>query len=120
MLLVAVTHFLMKKLDRISLTCTFSLTISRSLFLVLILLAVIPFMAFGQKGGKDPKKKSNKITICHDGKNKKIKENDLQKHLDHGDLVGPCFKKVTVCHDGKRDRFFFGGSINNQLRLLQV
>ena len=75
----------------ISLTRSFSQSIFRRFFLVLTFLLIIPLIVLGQKKNKEPKaNQTNKITICHDGKTKEIKEADLQKHLDHGDSEGPC------------------------------
>lgn len=100
-----------------------------SIFILLIcLLCFHAELSFGQKKGKGqnvPKEqqnkaqgeskkqngKENKITICHDGKTKEIKEADLQKHLDHGDSEGACeaapeepedenTNKVIICHEG--------------------
>ncbi len=67
----------------ISLTRFLALSIYRRLSLALILLAIIPLVAFGQNN-------NNKITICHKGETIEISINALQTHLNHGDAAGPC------------------------------
>jgi len=33
---------------------------------------------------------NDKVYVCHDGKDKKIKEKSLKSHLKHGDTLGKC------------------------------
>ena len=75
----------------ISLIRSFSLSIFRRLIPALVLLLIVPFVAFGQKKDREPKQKQwKKVTICHEGNTIEISESALQAHLNHGDAAGPC------------------------------
>ncbi|MCI5210881.1 MAG: hypothetical protein D3910_19320, partial [Candidatus Electrothrix sp. ATG2] len=80
-----------------------------------VMLALLPVLASA----------TGKIRLCHKGKTITVSESAIQKHLNHGDTIGPCSqsepeipeepeepqvsepepnvgtKKIRVCHKGK-------------------
>ena len=41
---------------------------------------------------------TKKIIICHNGNTIRVSERAVQKHLAHGDTLGPCLGDYVVCH----------------------
>lgn len=68
---------------------------SNHLKLLLSLLALacvsgVPSSYSSVDAPEDPKKPRPKVTLCHRGQTIEVDEKAAQKHLAHGDTLGPC------------------------------